>query len=247
VEIYPLDNDTSFPGTVLSVVSIQNNAQNGECIVMNGQVVVYIPKPNFHGVDHCTYTACVGSGLCDSAVITITVEGAPCDDKPTRNIDLTTPPTLRPTTNGPTTKPVPMPTQKPTQKPVTNSPTLRPTNDPTKKPTPKPTQTPTRKPVTNSPTTRPTDGPTKKPTPKPSQTPTALPTPKPTQKPTSPPTPKPTAAPIRCEERQFHYTNGCCTNADVIGSTTLYGACFFFLNIVFTSRSAANTFSRILC
>eukprot|EP00804_Cyclotella_cryptica_P012514 CCRYP_017721-RA/>CCRYP_017721-RA protein AED:0.04 eAED:0.04 QI:91/1/1/1/0.5/0.4/5/62/729 len=205
VSVYPLDNDTSFAGTVLSVVSITESATNGECLVMNSQIVVYIPKPNFHGVDSCTYTACVSSALCDSAVITVTVEGEPCDDKPTRNIEITMRPSLRPTTRQPTLKPI--------------VPTSVPTNEPTNKPTPKPTQTPTKKPSTNAPTYRPTNGPTKKPTPKPTPTPTKKPTPKPTQQPT---TPEPTAAPTTCGSRMFHYVNGCCTNVNYAGSGHSY-------------------------
>jgi hypothetical protein len=88
VWIYPLQNDTALAGTISKVVSIKNPAKNGHCVIVNSETVVYIPNPNFNGVDTCEYNACVDGGFCDTAIIAITVTGTPCDDEaplPTTN------------------------------------------------------------------------------------------------------------------------------------------------------------------
>lgn len=81
VDIFPLENDYSVPSHPLALDSIIRNAENGDCVMVNKQVVMYIPNPDFHGSDTCEYMACDNRGLCDSAVITITLDGTPCDDE----------------------------------------------------------------------------------------------------------------------------------------------------------------------
>ena len=55
---------------------------NGQAIVFSADLVVYVPAPNFAGVDTVTYQVCDNGTpiLCDTAIITITVE--PLNDDP---------------------------------------------------------------------------------------------------------------------------------------------------------------------
>ena len=91
VDVFALENDAQVEGYPLNIVSIQDNADNGDCVIVNdGQVVMYIPKPDYNGVDSCVYMVCDDRGLCDTAVITVTIEGTPCDE--TGEVPTGTPP-----------------------------------------------------------------------------------------------------------------------------------------------------------
>eukprot|EP00804_Cyclotella_cryptica_P019622 CCRYP_013973-RA/>CCRYP_013973-RA protein AED:0.71 eAED:1.00 QI:0/0/0/0.66/1/1/3/0/869 len=130
VDIFATENDIFADGHPLTIVSIEENAHNGDCIIASQKIVIYIPDPNFHGSDSCKYQACDDRGICDSAIINITIDGTPCDED-----DIIT---GSPVSSSPVHQPVSSPpTQHPTAKPVTPAPVARPTtSQPTMAPTP---------------------------------------------------------------------------------------------------------------
>eukprot|EP00804_Cyclotella_cryptica_P012275 CCRYP_013866-RA/>CCRYP_013866-RA protein AED:0.12 eAED:0.12 QI:0/1/0.83/1/0.2/0.16/6/3008/221 len=67
IDIFPVENDIFSDGHPLTIVSIENNAQNGDCAVVSQQIIIYIPNPDFHGLDNCGYQACNDRGVCNSA------------------------------------------------------------------------------------------------------------------------------------------------------------------------------------
>ena len=202
VDVFALENDIQVDGHDLAITQIVENALSGDCVIVNqGSVVMYIPEPDFTGVDSCVYEACDDRGVCDTATITVTVDGSPCGDKatpePTPNpTPKPTAPTFVwvPTSASPTAKPTSEPSSKPTLAP-SNKPTANPTLAPSNKPTANPTPAPTPEP-TSSPTLAPSDKPTANPTLAPSDKPTANPTLAPTDEPTPKPTPLPTDKPV---------------------------------------------------
>ena len=186
VDIFPLDNDVGVDGHPLKITGLTGTGEDGECVRVNDDTVMYIPEPDFVGEDACAYTACDDREECNSASIKIVVNGTdgPCvdtDDVDADDVD-TDEPTKDPTPS-PTDQPVavvvstPSPTvakvtagTEPPVKEVTGSPTSSPTPDPTPEPTPEPTPQPTPEPtkeVTGSPTPSPTPDPTAEPTNKP--------------------------------------------------------------------------------
>ena len=75
MDIFPLDNDFEVPGYPLTIHEIIRSGNNGACVKMNDQVIMYIPDPDFVGTDSCEYEACDIRGLCDTAVISIIIVG----------------------------------------------------------------------------------------------------------------------------------------------------------------------------
>ncbi len=83
VSIYPLENDDAVPGYELKVTKITENGSTGTCVVESTTVVMYIPDVDFVGQDTCVYEACDERMKCDTATITIIIQGEksePCDD-----------------------------------------------------------------------------------------------------------------------------------------------------------------------
>lgn len=69
-----LENDNGGNGCEgLELSSILYNAQHGSCKVQDDRTVSYEPNIGYHGQDNCVYEACNPFGICDSAVLTITV------------------------------------------------------------------------------------------------------------------------------------------------------------------------------
>jgi hypothetical protein len=83
VPIYPLVNDEGVPGYELTVTKIVEDGSSGTCVLESDTVVMYVPDTDFVGVDTCVYEACDERMKCDTATITITVEGEksePCEE-----------------------------------------------------------------------------------------------------------------------------------------------------------------------
>jgi len=127
VEVYPLANDKGAVGHPLETMNVTSTDKSiGECVLVNNVTTLYIPKPDWVGVDECEYMMCDDRDKCDDAKIYITVLGkpsGPCDDE------------LQPT-EMPTRKPVEeILTKSPTTSPIGNgvlslSPSSEPTNSP---------------------------------------------------------------------------------------------------------------------
>lgn len=225
VDIFPIDNDVFTDGHPLAVVLIEENANHGDCVIVSQQIVIYIPNPDYHGTDGCQYQACDDRGVCDSAVISITVDGTPCDEKDDRIItsspassSLSSQPTRSPATKQDETIP---PSKQPVLALTSNHPTRHLTAEPVF-PTPvvSPTHRPTANPVTPAPTNHPTHHPTAKPV---STAPTRTPT-----------TASPTMSPTRCNPRSFFFARGVCTNALDQENELIYGE---FLHVAHSSLS----------
>ena len=73
IKIDVLAND-EVNGNVKPKVKYSNGANNGNCQVSRNKVV-YTPKLGFSGWDRCDYTACLGTDLCDKALVKIKVIG----------------------------------------------------------------------------------------------------------------------------------------------------------------------------
>ena len=170
IEVYPLLNDKGAEGYTLTTMNVTNTDNTvGECVLVNENVVLYIPKPDWVGIDECEYVMCDTREKCDGANIIVDVVGepdGPCDDDDDDMIDTSEPTTRRPS-NEPSEKPT-------TRDPTTSQPTLPQipeTNDPSKSPTYKPVgdevfslePTLPQIPETYRPSTLPTDAPTAKP------------------------------------------------------------------------------------
>ena len=82
-EVNVIENDVGVPCHELYIKEVMSTEVTvGECIPVNDTFVMYIPKPNFVGVDECGYITCDDRGRCDSAMIIIEVVGEkddPCD------------------------------------------------------------------------------------------------------------------------------------------------------------------------
>ncbi|PSJ72154.1 hypothetical protein C7N43_35710, partial [Sphingobacteriales bacterium UPWRP_1] len=75
VEIFVLDNDTDADGGIL-IITILNEPANGQALVgVTGTSVAYIPNLGFEGTDTFTYQICDPTGLCDTASVTVYVNG----------------------------------------------------------------------------------------------------------------------------------------------------------------------------
>lgn len=68
-----LDNDQ--PSGQLTVSSVLYNGNHGSCAVHNeGEALSYTPNVGYIGQDNCVYEACNSAGVCDTAVLAITIE-----------------------------------------------------------------------------------------------------------------------------------------------------------------------------
>ncbi|SFO78012.1 VCBS repeat-containing protein, partial [Chitinophaga sp. YR627] len=65
-------NDSDVDGDELSI-AIQTPASHGRVTLNSDNSFLYIPDPNFNGTDTFIYRACDPGGLCDTALVTITV------------------------------------------------------------------------------------------------------------------------------------------------------------------------------
>ncbi|MEZ4662025.1 MAG: Ig-like domain-containing protein [Caldilineaceae bacterium] len=83
VPIDPTSNDTDPDGDALTVSIVA--APNNGSIVLQGNVILYTPKPNFFGEDVIAYAVRDQGGLQSIAYIRITV--TPVNDKPTAGAD----------------------------------------------------------------------------------------------------------------------------------------------------------------
>jgi len=177
-EVNVIENDVGVPCHELYIKEVMSTEVTvGECIPVNDTFVMYIPKPNFVGVDECGYITCDDRGRCDSAMIIIEVVGEkddPCDnDEEGTKTPSETPPeipgTLPPTSEGDSTS-------DSTPTPTTDQPTPLPTGQPS---TANPTSNPTPAPTTANPTSEPKPYPSEKPTSEPTPEPTPYPSEKP--------------------------------------------------------------------
>ncbi|MEZ4887550.1 MAG: Ig-like domain-containing protein [Chitinophagales bacterium] len=80
-----LANDSDPNGDPLTITTISANPSNGTVTIDNG-TVVYIPNTDFIGIDNFEYTVCDPLGLCDVAVVTVTVIDAG-DNQPPIAVD----------------------------------------------------------------------------------------------------------------------------------------------------------------
>ena len=74
-----LTNDTDPDGDTLTITAVTDPPNGSASIDVSGDVV-YIPDPDFSGVDTFTYQVCDPTGACDTATITVTVD--PDNDPP---------------------------------------------------------------------------------------------------------------------------------------------------------------------
>jgi len=94
-----LENDEHDNDLPLKVIDIAEQAENGVCEVVDGQVQ-YTSAPDFIGTDTCSYIVCVeDTTVCDSAELVVDV-------------------IAEPTTSFPTQKPSQQPSQAPSTKPT---------------------------------------------------------------------------------------------------------------------------------
>lgn len=201
IEVYPLMNDKGADGYTLMTINVTNTGSTiGECVLVNENVVLYIPKPDWVGNDECEYVMCDTREKCDGAKIIVDVVGepdGPCDDDDDM-VDTSAPtsqPTLPqiPETNDPSKSPTYKPvgdevfSLEPTlpQIPETYRPSALPTDVPTtqpnstkpptdRKPPPvssEPTSSPSLTPVTSEPTQNPSVSPSSEETQSPSNSP----------------------------------------------------------------------------
>jgi hypothetical protein len=82
-----LVND-SDPDDPLGVPDVIDDPSNGVVIVNADSTITYIPNPNFNGADTFTYRICDPGGLCDTAIVIITI--TPVNDVPVANNDMET-------------------------------------------------------------------------------------------------------------------------------------------------------------
>ncbi|MEL7037415.1 MAG: Ig-like domain-containing protein, partial [Cyanobacteria bacterium J06592_8] len=73
LNISVLENDRDSDDDPLSLVEFDGTSANGGEIVLDGDILRYIPAPGFTGVDTFTYTISDGKGDIDTATVTITV------------------------------------------------------------------------------------------------------------------------------------------------------------------------------
>ncbi len=85
-----LDNDEDPDGDLLEVRDITTAPEHGTAVVVDGQVV-YTPADGYVGEDSFVYEACDADGMCDSAVVTVTVvPGGPDNRQPIAGDDVAT-------------------------------------------------------------------------------------------------------------------------------------------------------------
>lgn len=79
VDIDVLSNDESTSGNLsVSEISLINN---GEVIVSeDGQILTFVPEPDFEGIAHFNYIACDETGTCDQGSVSINVYGETTSD-----------------------------------------------------------------------------------------------------------------------------------------------------------------------
>lgn len=76
---YPVQvNDSDPQGDPLVTTQILSPPANGSAIINPDGTITYTPDPEFTGTDMLTYQICEPSGLCDDAVLTITVVDDGC-------------------------------------------------------------------------------------------------------------------------------------------------------------------------
>lgn len=76
---YPVQvNDSDPAGAPLSTTQITVPPSNGSALINPDGTITYTPDPEFTGADMLTYEICNPSGLCDEAVLTITVVNDGC-------------------------------------------------------------------------------------------------------------------------------------------------------------------------
>ena len=83
-----LDNDEDPDGDLLEIRDITTAPEHGTAVVVDGQVV-YTPADGYVGEDSFVYEACDADGMCDSAVVTVTVvPGGPDNRQPVAEDDV---------------------------------------------------------------------------------------------------------------------------------------------------------------
>jgi hypothetical protein len=75
VMINVLENDAAPDGYGLYCDKIEYDANNGACSISDDNMTIsYTPNAGYTGQDSCVYSTCIEGGLCDMAVVLITVE-----------------------------------------------------------------------------------------------------------------------------------------------------------------------------
>jgi hypothetical protein len=75
VVISVLDNDLAPDGYDLYIDSLTYNANNGACSISEDKMtVIYVSNHGYIGQDSCVYNACAEDGLCDMAIVLVTIE-----------------------------------------------------------------------------------------------------------------------------------------------------------------------------
>jgi len=83
-----LDNDEDPDGDSLEIRDITSEPEHGTAVIVGGQVV-YTPAEGYVGEDSFVYEACDPDGMCDSAVVTVTVvPGGPDNRQPVAQDDV---------------------------------------------------------------------------------------------------------------------------------------------------------------
>ncbi|BAV04820.1 thrombospondin type 3 repeat family [Filimonas lacunae] len=84
-DVANVDEDNTLNGNVLTndvdvddapaalSVSVINNVLHGTLVLNSNGTYTYTPQANYNGIDEFTYRVCDAGGLCDEAVVTITV------------------------------------------------------------------------------------------------------------------------------------------------------------------------------
>ena len=81
VNIDVLANDSDPDGDDLTITSINSPPSNGTAILENG-AITYTPNTDFEGEDSFQYVVCDAQGLCDTALVTVTVVPAGSNNPP---------------------------------------------------------------------------------------------------------------------------------------------------------------------
>ncbi|MCA9388352.1 tandem-95 repeat protein, partial [Candidatus Berkelbacteria bacterium] len=92
VDIDILVNDFDVDGVLVPPPTITTNPLNGTITNINGTtgVITYTPNSGFSGVDQFEYEICDNDGLCDTALVTVTIEPVIVLLPPTANNDSAT-------------------------------------------------------------------------------------------------------------------------------------------------------------
>lgn len=79
-----LDNDSAPDGYELYIDSLTYGANNGICSISDDNTtVIYSPNDGYIGQDSCVYNSCAADGLCDMAIVLVTVEPIASSDSST--------------------------------------------------------------------------------------------------------------------------------------------------------------------